>query len=163
MYSGTSTLLGYYGVSQESVNLREQDSFVYGNNSVRLSDDGTSYVKNDIPINGSVLYDEDGKAVSNQGPSTQDYYSRLTNISEASIYDNSFIKLREIALSYPVMKTSYLNIDVNVFARNILLWTEFDTGLDPEASQGNTNMSGAFERFSLPGSSSYGMGVSIKF
>ncbi len=147
MYSGTSTLLGYYGASQESVNLREQDTFVYGNNSVKELADGT-YAKNDIEIAGS---------------DAQAYYSRLTNISEASIYDNSFIKLREIALSYPVLKSPSLNIDVNIFARNLLLWTEFDSGLDPEASQGNTNMSGAFERFSLPGSSSYGMGVSLKF
>lgn len=151
MYSGTSTLLGYYGASQESADLRERESFVFGRNSVKKVVDAAgkvTYEKNDIAITGA---------------NTQGYYSRLTDISEASIYDTSFIKLREIALSYPVMKTSYLNMDVNLFARNILLWTEFKSGLDPEASQGNNNMSGAFERFSLPGSSSFGMGVSLKF
>jgi hypothetical protein len=51
---------------------------------------------------------------------------------------------------------------VNVFARNLLLWSSFD-GLDPEATQGNNNMGGAFERFSLPGASSYGLGLNIKF
>lgn len=43
-----------------------------------------------------------------------------------------------------------------------MLWSELDN-LDPEASQGNNNMTGAFERFSLPGSSSYGLGLTVKF
>jgi hypothetical protein len=36
-------------------------------------------------------------------------------------------------------------------------------GLDPEATQGNNNMSGAFERFSLPGAASYGFGINLNF
>jgi len=147
MYSGTSTLLDYYGTSQNSADIREKGTFVYGQNSVKETENGT-YVDNDIEIASA---------------DAQSYYSRLTDISEASIFNTSFIKLREIALSYPVFSRSWLKVNVNVFARNILLWSEFDTGLDPEASQGNTNMAGAFERFSLPGSSSYGMGVTLKF
>ena len=49
------------------------------------------------------------------------------------------------------------------FARNLLLWSEMDNGIDPESSQGNNNMAGAFERFSLPGTSSYGFGITVKF
>lgn len=78
------------------------------------------------------------------------------------IFDNSFIKLREIALSYPVLAKPNLGVTLNLFARNIMLWSELDN-LDPEASQGNNNMTGAFERFSLPGSSSYGLGLTVKF
>lgn len=48
------------------------------------------------------------------------------------------------------------------FARNILVWSEMK-GFDPEASQGNDNMGGAFERFSLPGTASYGFGFNVKF
>ena len=56
----------------------------------------------------------------------------------------------------------WINVNVNVFARNILVWSEFK-GFDPEASQGNDNMGGAFERFSLPGTASYGFGFNVKF
>ena len=66
-------------------------------------------------------------------------------------------------LSYPVLNKSYLGVTVNVFARNLLLWSEMDNGIDPESSQGNNNMAGAFERFSLPGTSSYGFGITVKF
>ena len=38
-----------------------------------------------------------------------------------------------------------------------------DNGIDPESSQVNNNMAGAFERFSLPGTSSYGFGITVKF
>ena len=62
----------------------------------------------------------------------------------------------------PVYKKDNLNVNVNVFARNIIVWSEIK-GFDPEATQGNNNMAGAFERFSLPGTSSYGFGVNVNF
>ena len=70
--------------------------------------------------------------------------------------------LDELSVSYPVFSKKWLNVNVNVFARNILVWSEMK-GFDPEASQGNDNMGGAFERFSLPGTSSYGFGITVKF
>jgi len=72
------------------------------------------------------------------------------------------VKLRELALSYPVYAHRGFDVTLNAFARNIIIWSQVK-GLDPESSQGNNNMSGAFERFSLPGTSSYGFGLSIKF
>ena len=47
-----------------------------------------------------------------------------------------------------------------MFSPVISLWSEIK-GFDPEATQGNNNMAGAFERFSLPGTSSYGFGVNV--
>lgn len=55
-----------------------------------------------------------------------------------------------------------MEVNVSTFARNIILWSELK-GFDPEATQGNSNMVGGFERFSLPGTSSYGFGLNIKF
>jgi hypothetical protein len=92
----------------------------------------------------------------------QSYYTRLRSINESYIYNSSFIKLRELSVSYPVYNSKWLNVDVNVFARNLIVWSELK-GFDPEASQGNDNMGGAFERFSLPGTASYGFGVNVKF
>ncbi len=151
MYSGTLGLLDFYGVSQKSADYRKKESFLFEKNAVKItgtdSNGNPTYAPNDIRIDGS---DAEG------------YFSHLNDISESMIYDNSFIKLREIALSYPVYDKNWLRVNVNVFARNILVWSELE-GLDPEASQGNNNMVGAFERFSLPGSSSYGFGVNVKF
>ena len=74
----------------------------------------------------------------------------MTLISEAGIYDSGFLKLRELSVSYPVWDKNGINVNLNVFARNIILWSELK-GLDPEASQGNNNMGGGFERFSNAG------------
>ena len=146
IYSGTMGVLDYYGVTQRSADYRKMSEFLFEKPAVKQNADG-SYSPNDIKIKGENAYD---------------YFNAMNAIDEASVYDNSFIKLREISLSYPVFEKSYLNITASVFARNILLWSQLP-GLDPEATLGNNNMAGAFERFSMPGSSSYGFGLTFKF
>ncbi|WP_106292582.1 SusC/RagA family TonB-linked outer membrane protein [Arcticibacter pallidicorallinus] len=152
MYSGTAGLMDMYGVSQYSADLRKPGTtFMFPEDAVKVT--GTdaqgnpTYAPNDIMIKG-----EDAQA----------YFLNLNNISESMIYDASFVKLREISLGYPVLARKGLNVNLNAFARNILVWSKLP-GLDPEASQGNTNMTGAFERFSLPGTSSYGLGINVRF
>ena len=139
MYSRTSGLADYYGVSKRTEN-REGTIIFDG-----YKEDGT---KNDISITGA--------------NAQQEYYSILNNIDESSIYDNSFIKLREVAVSYPVFKSNWMQVTLNIFARNVLIWAQVPD-LDPEASQGNNNMTGAFEDYSMPQTASYGFGVNVKF
>ena len=76
--------------------------------------------------------------------------------------DASYLKLREVSLSYPVVNAKWGSMSLSLYGRNILLWTAIK-GFDPEASQGNNNMGGGFERFSLPGTSSYGGGLTFRF
>jgi TonB-linked SusC/RagA family outer membrane protein len=142
MYAATSGLLDFYGTTQKSADFRNKEDFLFEEDAVK--EDGTP---NDIKISGA---------------DAQGYFSALNNITESMIKENSFIKLREIALSYPVWNKKGLNVTLNAFARNIILWSTIE-GFDPEASQGNTNMAGGFERFSLPGATSYGLGLSVKF
>lgn len=154
MYHGTSNTLDIYGVTQRSADLRSGDNFLFELPAVKA--DGSV---NDILITPTPVYGNDGKQI---GADASAYLNALGSISEAGIRGTSFVKLREIAVGYPVYQNSKIKVDVNAFARNIILWSELK-GYDPEVSQGNTNMSGAFERFSLPGTSSYGLGVNVKF
>lgn len=147
MYAGTSGTLDLYGVTQRSADYRERTSFLFERPAVKQGTGGT-YLPNDIAISGS---------------DADDYFAALGSISEASVVDASFLKLREVALSYPVIARPKLSVTARVFARNLLLWSGNDTGLDPESTQGNNNMAGAFERFSLPGTTSYGFGLTVKF
>ena len=147
IYAGTAYTLDYYGVTQRSADFRNKADFLFERPAVKkLADD--SYAPNDIKIKGENAYD---------------YFKALSNISEAGVYKSSFLKLREVSLSYPVFNKPYLSVTANVFLRNVLLWSEMDNGIDPESTQGNNNMAGAFERFSLPGARSYGFGLSVKF
>lgn len=142
MYSGTTNLLDNYGASKLSADAREQNQVIFPN-SVR--EDGTP---NTTVVKG---YNE-----------IQSYFQNLNSIDEASIYKSSFIKMRELSLKYQLIKKADFGLALNAFARNFLLWTTTPQ-LDPESSQGNTNMAGSFERFTLPQTRSIGFGVNVTF
>ena len=55
-----------------------------------------------------------------------------------------------------------LDVRASVFARNILLWSKLPN-LDPEASQGNNNIGGGFEQWSIPQAKSVGFSLSATF
>ncbi|MCW0484199.1 SusC/RagA family TonB-linked outer membrane protein [Gaoshiqia sediminis] len=145
MYSGSNGLLDLYGMSERTED--RESTFIYQG----YKADGTP---NDIVRGGET----DPQAV-------QTLYSDvLSNIDEYYIFGNSFIKLRELSLKYFLPKNTIPKVDVSVsaFARNILLWTELPN-FDPESSQGNNNIAGGFERFTLPQATSFGFGVEVKF
>ena len=153
MYAGTYTMMDYYGTSKRSEDYRKMDSFVFDwEPAVKVTArdaDGnpTAFAPNDIKISGA---------------DAGDFFSVMNDISKYFINDASYLKLREVSLSYPIVKANWGSITANAFGRNILLWTAIP-GFDPEASQGNNNMAGGFERFSLPATSSYGCGLTINF
>lgn len=145
MYSGSNGLLDLYGMSK--VTEDRESTFIFDG----VKPDGTP---NDIVRGGP-----------NDKDALQDLYTNvLSNIDEYYIHDNSFVKLRELSLRYKFAKPIYktLNVGVSLYSRNILLWTAL-RNLDPETSQGNNNMGGSFERFSLPQTTSYGIGFDITF
>ncbi|WP_281616227.1 SusC/RagA family TonB-linked outer membrane protein [Flammeovirga sp. SubArs3] len=146
MYSGSNGLGNLYGVLSTTED--RTTPFIYDGYKL----DGT---KNDIQRGGE-----------NDPQAYQYLYSDIEgNIDEAYIYDNSFVKMRELSLGYKfpekVIKGTTA-IGLSVFARNILLWTALPN-FDPESSQGNTNMGGSFERFSMPNTNSFGFGVDLTF
>jgi hypothetical protein len=94
--------------------------------------------------------------------SKKDWYMAYNDITEAGIFDTSFWKLRDVTLGYDLPKFWGINMNIFAFARNILIWAKMPD-LDPENSQGNGNMSGYFERFSVPSTSSFGGGLKVTF
>ncbi|MGL4519914.1 MAG: SusC/RagA family TonB-linked outer membrane protein [Phocaeicola sp.] len=146
MYCGTMNTLNFYGTTEKSASFRQMESFLFERDAVKKLADGT-YTTNDIAIPGSMAYN---------------YFDKMSSINEGAISDSDFLKLRELSISYPVWTKNGINVNLNAFARNLILWSAIE-GLDPESSQGNNNMGGGFERFSLPGSSSYGFGINVKF
>ena len=137
MYHGTNMVMNYFGVTKESLPYHEGTMVAEG------IDEATGQ-PNKIEV------------------SKQDYYMTYYDISESGVYDTSFIKLRDLTLTYQLPKIGMFDISVYGFARNILVWAELPN-FDPEASQGNNNMGGYFERFSVPSTSSFGGGLTIKF
>ena len=147
MYCGSYTMMDYYGTSKRSGEYRSMEKFLFDEEPNAVKRVGDGFAPNDIYIAGS---------------NARAYFSRLNDISESFVHDTSFIKLRDFTVSYPFTFGDGISLTANAFARNIILWSALK-GFDPEASQGNNNMGGGFERFSLPGASSYGFGVTLKF
>jgi TonB-linked SusC/RagA family outer membrane protein len=145
MYSGSNGLLDYYGLSARTED--RESTFIYDG----VKRDGTP---NDI-VRGGPL-----------DPYALQYLHTniLTNIDEFYIYENSFVKLRELSLKYQPANKLFKKVDlgVSVFTRNNLLWTALPN-LDPESSQGNTNMGGSFERFTVPQTTSFGFNLDLTF
>ena len=137
MYAGTILTMNWFGASMESLNYREGTMIGEG------IDEATGQ-KNTVEV------------------SKQDWYMAYNDITEAGIFDTSFWKLRDVTLSYQIPKFWGIDLNVFAFARNVLLWAKMPD-LDPENSQGNGNMSGYFERFSTPSTSSFGGGLKLTF
>ena len=137
MYSGTLLTMNYFGATEESIDWHE----------------GTFVPEGIKESTGQVWTDEVSK---------QAYYMAYNDVTEAGIYDASYLKFRDITLSYKLPRFWGIDMNVYAFARNVLVWAKMP-GIDPENSQGNGNMSGYFERFSVPNTSSFGGGLKITF
>ena len=137
MYCGSVLVMNYFGASMESLDYHEGTMIGEG------IDEATGQ-KNTVEV------------------SKQDWYSLYNDITEAGIFDTSYWKLRDLTLTYDVPKFAGIDLSIFAFARNVLIWAKMPD-LDPENSQGNGNMSGYFERFSVPCTSSFGGGLKLTF
>lgn len=110
--------------------------------------DGT-YRSNDIRIN------------------PEDYWmSVCRNAPSMFIYDNSYVKCREITLSYnvpkPWLKNIVKDLTLSFVARNpFIVWKNIPN-IDPDSNYNNTTGMG-LEYGSLPSRKSYGFNVNVKF
>ena len=137
MYNGTLLTMNYFGATKESLPYHEGTMVAKGI-------DQATGLENTVQV------------------SKQKYFQAYNNVTEAGIYDTSYLKLRDITLSYKLPKFAGIDLSVYAFARNLLVWAKMPS-LDPESSQGNGNMGGYFERFSVPNTSSYGGGLKLSF
>ncbi len=94
----------------------------------------------------------------------------LWNNHEYSIIDASYVKLRELTLSYNFGDLGFLrNVNLSVFGRNLAILHRSkaakDLGLDPEAASqmGGGELGTGFENFMPPTSRSYGLNLNVSF
>ncbi|MPN20970.1 hypothetical protein SDC9_168349 [bioreactor metagenome] len=148
MYSGSNRLIDLYGASK------------------RTEDRETPFIIDGYKANGQP------NDIQRGGPNDplayqQLYSSVYDGLSEAHVYETSFVKLREAAISYTFPKRLASSIklsglSVGFAVRNVLLWTTLPN-FDPEASQGQGNMQGGMDYMSLPQTTSYGFNLNLTF
>jgi TonB-linked SusC/RagA family outer membrane protein len=98
------------------------------------------------------------------------YYNNTTgnrDIAERFIEDGSWVRLRDINLTYRVPsavanRLKMRNLDVSLYGRNLLLFTAY-TGVDPETNLAGPNSSIGVDAFGTPTTRSVGINLSAQF
>jgi TonB-linked SusC/RagA family outer membrane protein len=141
--SGTDFMSYYYGLNKKTLEGRETGVVAKG-----VYTDGTP--------NASLV-------------NAQDYYKGLvTNVSTISVFDGSFIKLRQIGLGYLFTpdflgKTPFQAINVSLVARNLFTLLKYTDNFDPEDTFSSLPGNAGLEGGGLPQTRTYGINVNIKF
>ena len=144
MYHGTRNVLNLFGATQETADARNNGGVTV----TGVINTGTA----ENPV-----YEEVTKKVD-----AQSYYMTVGDIAEAGVYDTSYLKMRDLTLTYDLPKLGGLDISVYGFARNVLVWASMPE-FDPESSLGNNNSGGYFENYSVPQTMSFGGGLKLSF
>ncbi|MBW8243171.1 SusC/RagA family TonB-linked outer membrane protein [Muricauda oceani] len=93
------------------------------------------------------------------------YGSAQANIFEEFVEDGSFVKLREVALSYNFKPNwEYIdNVKFSLVGRNLISWDDY-SGWDPEVSAaGQSNGVRGFDFATVPIPRTYQLGVNVSF
>ncbi len=150
MFSSTVASLRSAGLAEETLENREE---IFIDKGVIAEANGT-YVDNNVPVQ-----------------SMQDFWGHYSSISntEGSIFDASYVKLREVKLSYELPKSiiSTLNlqkVEVGIEGRNLWIIHSNVPHIDPEANMFGTNsVAEGIEFNSIPSTKSFGFNLKLTF
>ena len=177
IYNGTYATGTYTGVLASTMPGRAAElggiSYYYpgnvkANGTVRLADGATA-------PSGVTVYDDgmifdgvtsDGKR-NEKILSAQTYYKSFRTIDEANIFDASYVKLREIKLSYNlpskwIRPLNLQGVSVSLVGRNLAILHRNIADIDPEVAF-NTGNGQGLESLSNPTTRTYGINLNIKF
>ncbi|MGD2216932.1 MAG: SusC/RagA family TonB-linked outer membrane protein [Gemmatimonadales bacterium] len=148
IFSVTDWFGKYAGVLEETLVGREND----------FCDPGVN-VRGVLP-DGSI----NGDGVDDAYACPQDFYGGVWGSQEASIFDASYVKLRELRIGYdlPVRWVRWMGFNggnLSLIGRNLLLWSNINH-IDPETAFDASNVQG-IEFGQHPTSRSYGFSLSL--
>lgn len=145
-YSRTKDIMAFVGTSAETGGERIAQIFP---NSVYLDDNGNSVE------NTSVTYDK------------QNYYGSLE--SGMNVVDATYIKLRNLTLSYKFTKNQLKNTpfgaaSIGLFGNNLFIWTPSENKYaDPEVNSSGAGNAQGFDFTAQPSLRNYGINVKVSF
>jgi hypothetical protein len=175
-------------VSYKGLRLDALVDFQHGGNLFSLTNTWGKYsgtlaetAENDIRNTGLVLegvlqtgVDEEGNPIAGNVQNTDTisaidhfFYDGGYVVSAADVYDASFVKLREITLTYSMpekwfAKGPLYGIDISLTGRNLAILHKNVPNIDPESAVSTNNVQG-LEGGQLPSERSYGIRVNVTF
>jgi hypothetical protein len=159
IYSGTADLQYFAGNSVQSL-YNDRQPFIIPNSVMGVQD----------PITGTWTYSENTTPIDMS--SVTDYYYSTKQSSEErrNVLNRSYVKLREVTLSYTIPKNLYKkiplsNLEIGVYGRNLFLWTPASNNfIDPETTSWGNDLAGDFGEFRTnPTARQYGFSIKFEF
>ena len=159
MYSGTADLLLFTG-NAKATTYNDRRPFIVPNSVVASTD-----------ASGKTTYSENKTAIDQANYGNYFYPTSNPGTSYSyRIFDKSFLKMRDITLSYklPVSWISRIKANqmtVGIYARNLLLWTpSANMYVDPEGTNLGNDLAGELGEFrAAPTSKSLGVMLKVTF
>jgi hypothetical protein len=152
--SRTLALAGVAGQLEETVNRPAEGFVIEGVQSTGTSDN-LIYTQNTTPVSAESYY--------------RSFYNR--NHEENNVYDASYLKIREVSLTYRLgqrqLNDTFLNglgsLSISLIGRNLYAFSEIPH-FDPEqfAIQGQ-NIIGGVEDIAYPSARSFGLNLGVEF
>ena len=96
------------------------------------------------------------------------YWHRTFSAQEEGVFDASYIKLREVRISYEfpqslITKTPFNSVNFSLIGRNLAILHSNVDNIDPESSAYGASNGQGFEVNGIPSVKSYGANLSISF
>ena len=188
IWNGTLGAMSSYGTSKNTEYGR-MDSVIFGGNMVladgsevedgRYSEMFKGAVYGKLDDNGNVVYtDKSGNTVTSPVENTTKvkfgeswyrtgYGSGFNGPAELYVEDGSFVRLRELSLSYELNKnwldkSPIKGVSIGISGRNLFLWTKY-RGVDPETSLVGSRNAQGLDYFNMPNTRSMGFSLNMKF
>lgn len=157
MYTGTGDLLQFVGNAWVTT-YNDRKPFIIPN----------SVIQTGVDASGKPIYEENTTVITES--SYDAYWYHTTNKAMAynnRFFDRSFLKLRDVTLSYKLpgtwaSKIRATGLTVSVYGGNFLLWTpKSNVYIDPEATNLGNDLNSQFGEFRTGPTSKF-FGVSLK-
>ena len=162
MWNGTRGALSYFGTSNETMN--RNDSIIFGGVMGHLDANN-----NVVHYNGAAV-DSGSGAKNATYAKTGEYYwqnigSSFIGPTAPSIEDGSWIRLRQLSLTYKIpanllKKIHVRSLAVTGYVNNIIISTKYK-GVDPETSLSGPANGQGLDYFNNPGTKSYGFRLNL--
>ncbi len=160
MYAYTARINYFVGNATKTI-FNDRQPFIVENSVQEIDTDGDGtydkYVENTTPVDRANVFT---------------YWNQTDNnmISREHVVDKTFLKWRDITLSYNLPNRWFKNFfittaNVGLYGRNLLIWTPEDNNfVDPEMSTFGNDLYGAFGEFAgAPSARSFGVNIRVTF
>jgi hypothetical protein len=160
-YSNTERMLDWNGNGTNTL-FNERQPFLVPN-SVKVISEATAtapavYAENDIPVMRSTQY------------AYWNYSSYNKGLEGNAVIDRTYVKLRELSVSYALPKSLFLKtpisgLEVSIIGRNLFMWTAANNNyVDPENTNYGNDIDSEFGEFmAAPSVRTFGGALKITF